>query len=104
MWRRAFLSILALGLVGLGVALPSAPAFIGPIHTAMIYSLNSIYGLPKDDAAAFAIITHLLMIAPVTVAGLICMAHEGMSLGQLRRRAKHIEEDAESPAVIVTTE
>ena len=100
-WTAPFLT---LGLVGLGVALPSAPAFIGPIHAAIIYALSSVYGLPNDDSAAFAVVMHLLMIAPVTVTGLIYMAREGMSLGQLRRRAEHIEEDAEPSAATVASE
>ena len=67
-WTAPFLT---LGLVGLGVALPSAPAFVGPLHFAIIYSLSTAYGLPNDDAAAFAVVMHILMMAPVTVAGLI---------------------------------
>ena len=93
-WTTPFLT---LGMVGLGVALPSAPAFIGPIHYAMIYSLKDIYGVPENDAAAFAVVIHILMMIPVTVAGLICMAREGITLGQLRQRAEHIEEDADPP-------
>jgi uncharacterized protein (TIRG00374 family) len=93
-WTAPFLT---LGLVGLGVALPSAPAFIGPIHYAMIYSLKDIYGLPEEDAAAFAVVTHILMMAPITIAGLIAMAREGVTLGQLRSRAEHIEDDVDPP-------
>ncbi len=98
-WTAPFLT---LGIVGLGVALPSAPAFVGPLHFAVIYSLHSAYGLPNDDAAAFAVVMHILMLAPVTVAGLIAMAREGMTLGQLRRGAEQIDDkpDPASPASV----
>jgi glycosyltransferase 2 family protein len=86
-----------LGMVGLGVALPSAPAFVGPIHWAIIYSLSSGFGLPNDEAAAFAVVMHILMMAPVTVAGLIAMAREGVTLGQLRKGAEHFD-DKPDPA------
>lgn len=81
-----------LGMVGLGVALPSAPAFVGPLHWAIIYSLSSGFGLPNDEVAAFAVVMHILMMIPVTVGGLIAMAREGMTLGQLRRSAEHIDD------------
>jgi glycosyltransferase 2 family protein len=80
-----------LGLVGIGVALPSAPAFVGPIHAAIIYSLSDIYGIAKSMATGFAVVIHLLMMAPLTVVGLSLMWHEGLSIGQIRRKAETIE-------------
>ncbi len=97
-WTAPFLT---LGLIGLGVALPSAPAFVGPLHMAVIYSLHSAYGLPNDDAAAFAVVMHILMMAPVTIAGLIAMAREGMTLGQLRRGAEHVDDIPDQPPCTV---
>lgn len=99
-WSAPFLT---LGMVGLGVALPSAPAFVGPIHTAMIYALSSVYGLPKESAAAFAVVVHILMMTPVTVAGIIAMTREGMTLGQLRRGAEHIDEEIDPEPEVVET-
>ena len=80
-WTAPFLT---LGLVGLGVALPSAPAFVGPIHAAIIYSLSGVYGLDKSLATGFAVIMHLIMVAPLTVTGLLLMWREGLTLGQIR--------------------
>ena len=90
-------SYLTLGLVGLGVALPSAPAFVGPIHAAIIYSLNQAYEVPKATATGFAVVMHLLMMAPVTLAGLALMWHEGLTLGQIRKRVDHLEEEPPPP-------
>ncbi|MBW7996081.1 MAG: flippase-like domain-containing protein [Candidatus Glassbacteria bacterium] len=100
-WTSPFLT---LGIVGMGVALPSAPAFIGPIHWAIIFSLHTAYGLPNDDAAALAVVMHILMMVPVTVAGLIAMAREGMTFGQLRYGAEHLDEAAEPEQVSVQTD
>jgi len=89
-WSAPYLT---LGLVGLGVALPSAPAFIGPIHFAIIYSLSKAYGIPTSTAAGFAVVMHLLMMGPVTLVGLMLMWKEGLTLGQIREKADHIEEE-----------
>ncbi len=83
-WTAPFLT---LGLVGLGVALPSAPAFIGPLHWAIIYSLSDIYGVPKSEATGFAVVIHLLMMLPLTAVGLALMSREGLSLSQIRQSA-----------------
>ena len=93
-WTAPYLT---LGLVGLGVALPSAPAFVGPVHAAIIYSLNRVYDVPRVTATGFAVVMHLLMMAPVTVAGLALMWQEGLTLGQIRQRADHLEENQPSP-------
>jgi len=91
-WSAPYLT---LGLVGLGVALPSAPAFVGPIHAAIIYSLSDAYGIPKSTATGFAVVMHLLMMVPVTIAGLLLLWKEGLSLGQIRQKADHLEEKTE---------
>ena len=43
---------------------------------------------------------HILMMAPITLGGLFYMAREGLTLGQLRSKAEHIEQEAapQSPA------
>ncbi|MEA1996465.1 MAG: lysylphosphatidylglycerol synthase transmembrane domain-containing protein [Gemmatimonadota bacterium] len=89
-WSAAYLT---LGFVGLGVALPSAPAYIGPIHAAIIYALSDIYGIEKSAATGFAVIMHLLMMCPITVVCLALMWKEGISLGQIRQKADHIEDE-----------
>ncbi|MCE5272560.1 flippase-like domain-containing protein [bacterium] len=93
-WTAPFLT---LGLVGLGVALPSAPAFIGPLHTAIIYSLSDIYGVPKSEAIGFAVVMHLLMMLPLTAVGLALMSREGLSLSQIRQSAEQTAETSAEP-------
>ncbi|MFH1069612.1 MAG: lysylphosphatidylglycerol synthase transmembrane domain-containing protein [Candidatus Glassbacteria bacterium] len=88
-WTAPYLTM---GLVGLGVALPSAPAFVGPVHWAIIFSLNEVFGVARSTATGFAIIMHLLMMVPITIVGLILMWREGLTLGQIRERADHLEE------------
>ena len=89
-WSAPYLT---LGLVGLGVALPSAPAFVGPLHFAIIYSLSNVYSIPTSTAAGFAVVIHLLMMIPVTVVGLMLMWKEGFTIGQIRKKADHLEEE-----------
>ncbi len=93
-WSAAFVT---LGYVGLGVALPSAPAFIGPLHWAIIYALSTIYGVDRSLATGFAVVAHILMMSPVTVVGLLMMWREGLSLGQVCHRAEELAEERVGP-------
>lgn len=94
-WTAPFLTN---GLVGLGVALPSAPAFVGPLHAAIIYSLSDVYGALKSEATGFAVVIHILMMVPLTVVGLLMMWREGLSLSQIRQKAEQTGEESDFTA------
>ncbi|HUU26882.1 MAG TPA: lysylphosphatidylglycerol synthase transmembrane domain-containing protein [archaeon] len=96
-WSAPYLT---LGFVALGVALPSAPAFVGPIHAAIIYTLSEAYGIDKSVATGFAVIMHLLMMGPITFVGLAMMWREGLTLSQIRQKTDHLEEEGASEPVL----
>ena len=96
-WTTPYLT---LGLVGIGVALPSSPAYVGPVHAMIIFSLMA-YGIDQALAQGFAIVMHLLMFGPITLIGLAMMWAEGLSLGTIRQRVEKTEVEAEQSALSV---
>ncbi len=73
------------GIIVVWVALPSAPAFVGPFEIAARLSLAR-YGIGTDQAAAWAIAYHALSFIPITLIGIWYVARLGLSLGELRRQ------------------
>lgn len=70
----------------IGIAIPTAPGFIGNWHYFCVLGL-SIFGVPKTDALTFAIIYHFLSIGIVIVLGLIFLPFNRFSVSDLRREA-----------------
>jgi len=80
----------------LGLAIPT-PGGVGGYHTAVAYSLAGFYAVPKETAAAFALVSHALSFVPITLVGLVFLLAGGLSLKSLREEGKK-EEDAETRA------
>jgi glycosyltransferase 2 family protein len=80
----------------LGLAIPT-PGGVGGYHTAVAYALTAFYGIPRDGAAAFALVSHALSFAPITLVGLVFLLTGGLSLKALREEGEK-EEDAETRA------
>jgi hypothetical protein len=53
--------------------LPSSPGYVGTFDYFASLALTA-YGAPVAGAAAFAVVTHLMLWAPVTVAGFAALA------------------------------
>lgn len=70
-----------------GVAVPT-PGGIGGFHEAYRFAVTSFYPVPNARAIGAAIVLHALSFVPVTLLGIIFMAHEGLSLGRVRGLAK----------------
>ena len=71
----------------IGIAIPTAPGFIGNWHYFCILGL-SIFSVPKTDALTFAIIYHFLSIAVVIVLGLAFLPFNRFSIADLRQQAR----------------
>ena len=71
-------------IIVLAVAIPQAPGFIGVFEGVAIASL-AVYGVPKDVAAAWAVVYHVISYIPVTVLGLIYFARMGLTFGEIKR-------------------
>lgn len=74
-------------LVGLGVALPSAPGFFGVFEKFATVGL-AIYGVTATAAASWAIGFHILSFIPVTVIGIYYFSRVGLSFRELRAQSE----------------
>ena len=75
-------AIVLMGLVALGVAVPT-PAGVGGYHAAFQFGATALYGASGDQAVGAALVMHMISFGPVTVLGLFFMAQEGLQLGSL---------------------
>jgi uncharacterized protein (TIRG00374 family) len=80
----------------LGLFIPT-PGGVGGYHTAVAYALTGFYGVSRDSAAAFALVSHALSFVPITLLGLAFLLAGGFSLKSLREEGE-TEEDAETRA------
>jgi len=69
----------------IGIAIPTAPGFIGNWHYFCILGLG-LFGIPRTDALTFAIIYHALSIGIVILLGLIFLPFNRFSVSDLRRQ------------------
>lgn len=66
------------GVLYLGMAVPSSPGYIGVFDYLMVLTLG-LYGVPHAPAVAAAFAAHVINFVPVTIVGLIYLAHQGWS-------------------------
>jgi glycosyltransferase 2 family protein len=66
----------------IGVAVPSAPGFIGTIQLISVLGL-SIFGVSQSQSLTFSILYHLSQYIPVTALGLVFFFSEGLSFNNL---------------------
>ena len=70
-----------LGFVGLGVAIPSAPGYVGVFHAAAALAVG-IFGVSQPAAVGFALVFHAAQYVPITLAGWLYLLREHLSLGE----------------------
>ncbi len=71
--------------LGFGVAVPSAPGYVGTYHAAAAFAL-ALFGVEHQVAAAFGLFSWIVDIGGSSLAGAISLSIEGLTLGELRRR------------------
>jgi uncharacterized protein (TIRG00374 family) len=69
----------------IGIAIPTAPGFIGNWHYACRLGLG-LFGIPETDAVTFAIIYHALSIGIVILLGFIFLPFNRFSVSDFRRQ------------------
>ena len=75
-----------------GVAIPSAPGFVGTFHAAAAFALGDVYGVEGARALAFAFGYHFSGWLPVTVIGLAYAWKLGLTLGEVGSAEDRVEE------------
>jgi len=71
----------------IGIAIPTAPGFIGNWHFSCVLGLG-LFGINKTDALTFAIIYHFLAVGLVVILGLGFFPSLKLSFADLRKEAR----------------
>lgn len=79
----------------IGIAIPTAPGFIGNWHFACILGL-SLFGVAKPDAFSFAVVYHFLSIALIVALGIIFLPFNKFSIADMKKQMtqKKVSEEA----------
>ena len=80
-------SLLATVLVAIFIMIPAAPGFVGTFQAGCLVALG-VFGVPKEEALSFSLLTHAIQFMAVNVIGAYCFLREGISL----REVQHAEE------------
>ncbi|HUF37844.1 MAG TPA: lysylphosphatidylglycerol synthase transmembrane domain-containing protein [Anaerolineales bacterium] len=70
-----------LGVVGLGVAVPSAPGSVGVVQGVIVAVFPPLFGVDPAVALAYSITVHAIYLAITSALGLIGLLRDGNSLG-----------------------
>lgn len=74
-------------IIVLSVAIPSTPGFVGIFEFFAVAALT-VYGVPTDMAAAWAVVYHVISYIPVTGLGLIYFARLGLNFREISNRSE----------------
>lgn len=85
-------AVLTLVVTNLGMALPSAPGYIGMHHYLSTLALSA-FAVPLDVALAYAIVVHALIFGSFALAGSLTLLLTGTGFGEIRHRAETAVED-----------
>ncbi len=69
----------------IGIAIPTAPGFIGNWHYACVLGLG-LFGVPKAEALPFAVVYHFISVLFIVVMGLPFLPFMKFSLADLQRQ------------------
>jgi len=79
-------ALLLQGLIGFGVAIPSAPGYAGVFEAATMLTLQ-FYGIDAAVALAYAVVFHVAGFIPITLLGLYALSRAQLRLVDLRGAA-----------------
>lgn len=90
--------------VAFGVALPSAPGFVGTFHASADFALGSVYGVDAARSLAFAFGYHFAGWIPVTALGLFFVWRLGLTMGDVGASEERVEEviEGEHPGLMAS--
>jgi len=76
--------LMVVAIVNLGIMVPSSPGFVGPFEWFCINTLM-LFGVTREIGASYTILLHAAQFIPITLAGLIFLAQEGIRLSDLEK-------------------
>ncbi|CAN7647710.1 lysylphosphatidylglycerol synthase transmembrane domain-containing protein [Variovorax sp. LjRoot290] len=77
-------AMIVMAIATLATLVPSSPGYVGPFHLAAFAGI-SLLGGTSDQAASFAVLSHLGLWVPTTLAGAIAIASTPQMFKGLRR-------------------
>jgi uncharacterized protein (TIRG00374 family) len=80
-----YAAFILLAIIAVGVALPAAPGFVGPLQMACIIGL-AIFDIEKSDALGFSIVYHASQYFPVTLLGFYFMWRSHLHLKDITEK------------------
>ncbi len=80
-------ALLMQGVLALGIAVPSAPGYVGIFEAAIKLVLVTLYGVSVDVALAYALTYHITTFIPITLLGLWSVGQTGLGFKGLRQAA-----------------
>ncbi len=80
-------SFLIVALLVVGVAVPT-PGAVGGFHYFYRLGATAFFAASNDRAVGAALVLHAVSFVPVAIAGLVLLAHEGLSLSRLGALAR----------------
>jgi len=85
--------LLLIGVLSIAAMIPSSPGMIGIFQYCCVLVLSDMLGHPREQAAAFSLVSHLLSYLFVVAIGIVILMMENLSFTELRHS---IEEQTES--------
>jgi hypothetical protein len=77
-----------IGVVGLGVAIPSAPGSLGIVQGIIVTAFPLAFGIDYDAALAYSITVHSFYLATTSILGLVGLVRDGQSLGAVYQQVR----------------
>jgi hypothetical protein len=93
-------ALMAIG--ALGIVVPS-PGGVGSYHFITTEALIILFGMPRADAATYAVLTHAAQFVLFVAGGLLCLLWQGVSVRALQRRTRRAETETAPPSDSPTT-
>jgi uncharacterized protein (TIRG00374 family) len=78
-------SFILMIIIIIGIAIPTAPGFIGNWHYSCVLALG-IFGLAKTDALSFAVVHHFLSMVIVLVLGIGFLPFNKFSIAEMKKQ------------------
>ncbi len=72
---------------------PITPGNLGTFQIACVFSMTTLFNVPKENAVSFSIVLHLLDLVPIFIGGLLFLYLDHMRFAELREEALGESED-----------
>jgi glycosyltransferase 2 family protein len=92
-------SLVTVVIVATFVSLPQAPGFLGTWQAGCVFALHDLFGVPKDVALGYSLLTWAIQMVANVGSGAIALMIEGVSLRELvqegKEEEKHLHDEEE---------